>query len=79
MWDAVLPGIPASSRRDLGVFRARHAQALADAGEPDEAAAVAMDVIPLAAQTGSARMRAELAGVRQRMRPWQGQRPWRDL
>jgi hypothetical protein len=79
LWGEVIPAIPASSRRDLGVFRARHALALALAGEPEQAAALAAEVAPLVAATGSARMRAELSALRQPMRRWRGQRPWRDL
>ncbi len=73
LWEQIIPGITVSSRRDLGVFRARHAQALADAGEPDQAVAIVREVAPLVAQTGSARMAAELlSGVRGRMEPWNG-------
>jgi transcriptional regulator with XRE-family HTH domain len=75
----IIPGIPVSSRRDLGVFRARQAQALADAGEPEQAVVIAGEVVPLVAQTGSARMRAELSGLRQRMEPWNGEPPGRAL
>ena len=58
------------SRCDLGVFRARQAQALADAGEPERAVVIAGEVAPLVAQTGSARMRAELLRLSHRMEPW---------
>jgi hypothetical protein len=73
LWGQVLPDIPASSRRDLGVYRARQAQALAGAGEPEQAVTIAGEIVPLVAQTGSARMRAELAGLRRSMRPWKSQ------
>jgi hypothetical protein len=79
LWGQIIPGVPVSSRRDLGVFRARQAQALADAGEPEQAVAVAGEVVPLIAQTGSARMRAELFAVRQRMQPWNEERPGQAL
>jgi hypothetical protein len=79
LWDNVIPLLPASSRRDIGVFSVRHAQALAGAGDPDHAVAVAQDVMPVAVQSGSARMRAELHVLRQRMEPWRGDQPWRDL
>jgi lambda repressor-like predicted transcriptional regulator len=73
LWQQILPGIPGSSRRDLGVFRARHAQALAADGEPDQAVMIAREVAPLIAQTGSARMRTELlSGLRETMEPWRG-------
>jgi len=79
LWEEVIPGVPASSRRDLGVFAARHAQVLAGIGEPEHAVAIVQGTIPVAVQSGSARMRAELMAVRQRMEPWRGQQPWRDL
>jgi hypothetical protein len=78
-WDHVIPDIPASSRRDLGVYRARQAQALAAVGEPEQAVTIATELVPLAAQTGSARMRAELAGLRRSMRPWKTQPPGQAL
>ena len=79
LWEDIIPDVPASSRRDLGVFAARHAQSLAGMGEPEHAAAVAASVVPVAAQSGSARMRAKLAIVRSRMEPWRGEPAWRDL
>ena len=78
-WEQVIPALPASSRRDIGVYHARHAQALAGSGEPEQAVAVARDVVPVAAQSGSARMRAELLALRTEMEPWRGGQPWRDL
>ena len=79
LWGQIIPGIPVSSRRDLGVFRARQAQVLASAGEPEQAVAIAREVAPLIAQTGSARMRAELFALRRRMEPWNRQPPGRAL
>ena len=79
LWEQVIPALPASSRRDIGVYHARHAQALAGCGEPEQAVAVARLAAPVAAQSGSARMRAELHALRQRMEPWRGGQPWRDL
>ena len=78
-WEQVIPDIPRSSRRDLGVYRARQAQALAGTGEPEQAVAIAGEIVPLVAQTGSARMRAELAGLRRSMRPWRTQPPGQAL
>ncbi len=77
LWAALLPLTPRG--RDFGVFRARQAQALAVAGEPDQAAEVAASVVPLAASTGSARMRAELGVVRDRLAPWRRDRAGRAL
>jgi hypothetical protein len=72
-------GMSLRARRDIGVYHARHAQALAECGEPEQAVAVARLAAPVAAQSGSARMRAELHALRQRMEPWRGGQPWRDL
>jgi hypothetical protein len=79
LWGDVIPMLPASSRRDIGVFSVRHAQALAGAGEPEQAVTITRDVIQVAVQSGSARMRAELRTLRQRMEPWRGGESWRDL
>jgi hypothetical protein len=73
LWGEVLPMV--SPGRDWGVFTAR----LARAGEPERAADLAAEVVPVAASTGSARMRAELATLRDSMTPWRGQPPWRAL
>jgi hypothetical protein len=79
LWGTVIPLIPASSRRDIGVFSVRHAQSLAGSGDPDHAVVVARNAMPVAVQSGSARMRAELRVLRRRMEPWRGDQPWRDL
>jgi hypothetical protein len=79
MWEDIIPDIPASSRRDLGVYRVRQAHALADAGEPEQAVTIAAEVAPLTVTTGSARMRSELAGLRQRMKPWRREPAGRAL
>lgn len=77
LWDEVLPSL--SPGRDLGVFTARRARAHADAGEPDRAVQLAAEAAPVAVSTGSARITAELAAVRQAMTPWRGQPPWRAI
>jgi hypothetical protein len=79
LWGQVIPALPASSRRDIGVYHARHAQALAGCGEPEQAVNAARLAVPVAAASGSARMRTELHALRQRMEPWRGGQPWRDL
>lgn len=79
LWEQVIPALPASSRRDIGVYHARHAQSLAGCSEPEQAVNVARLAVPVAAQSGSARMRSELHALRQYMEPWRGGQPWRDL
>lgn len=77
LWDQVIPAT--SPGRDLGVFLARQAQAYATAREPERAAAVAEQSARLAISTGSARMRAELATVREHMKPWRRERAGRAV
>ncbi len=79
VWDRVMPTLAAGARRDLGVFRARQAQALALRNEPDKAVEIAAEVVGLAAETGSVRMKRELRGLAARMRPWAQERPGREL
>jgi hypothetical protein len=79
LWDSVIRALPASSRRDIGVFSVRHAQALAGTGDPEQAVTIARGVMQVAVQSGSARMRAELRALRKRMEPWRGEQTWRDL
>lgn len=70
LWEEIIPDIPVSESRDWGVFSARHAQALADAGEPEQAVATVAAIPLLVVKTGSARMRSELFTLRKRMEPW---------
>lgn len=77
LWESVIP--ETSPGRDLGVFLARQAQALAAAREPERATEVALSAVPLAVSTGSARMRAELTVLRDQMAPWRRERPGRAL
>lgn len=79
LWGNVIPMLPASSRRDIGVFSVRYAQAVAGSGDPEQAVTIARGVMPVAVQSGSARMRAELRALRRRMEPWRGEQTWRDL
>jgi hypothetical protein len=52
---------------------------LTESGEPEQAVAAVRQVVPVAVQSGSARMRAELGVLRNRMEQWRGLPPWRDL
>lgn len=79
LWGRLLPAFPAGARRDVGVFRARQAQALALLGEPEEAVRVAGQVVQLARETGSVRMWRELQGLQARMRPWADEEPGQEL
>ncbi len=79
LWEQIIPSMPRSSRRDVGVFRARQAQALADSGEPEQAVKAAAEIAPLVRETGSARMSAELFALRQHMNPWRDEPPGHAL
>ncbi len=70
LWDPLMKTMAGSARRDLGVFRARQAQALAVCGEPERAVEIAGEVAVIARDTGSVRMRRELADLQARMAPW---------
>ncbi|MET7454218.1 Twin-arginine translocation pathway signal [Streptomyces sp. NPDC005574] len=79
LWNQVLEGVPASARRDRGVYLARHATAAAGAGNPDEALEIARAAADIAIETRSARMTRELVILQRRMRPWQDSPVSRDL
>ncbi|WP_432086123.1 Twin-arginine translocation pathway signal [Streptomyces sp. bgisy095] len=71
LWTQVLDVVPGTARRDRGVYMARHATAVAVARDPEQAVEIAREVATIAVETGSARMRRELATLERVMRPWQ--------
>ncbi|TXS15535.1 Twin-arginine translocation pathway signal [Streptomyces sp. adm13(2018)] len=79
LWSQVLDVVPATARRDRGVYMARHATAAATARQPEQAVEIARDVAAIAVETRSARMRRELATLERAMRPWQDAPVGRDL
>ncbi|WP_338495624.1 Twin-arginine translocation pathway signal [Streptomyces sp. SJL17-4] len=79
LWSQVLEVVPATARRDRGVYMARHATAAATAREPEQAVEIARDVAVIAVETGSARMRRELTALERAMQPWQDAPVGRDL
>ncbi|ABW12263.1 hypothetical protein Franean1_2840 [Parafrankia sp. EAN1pec] len=79
LWQQVLATTPTHARRDRGVYLARQATACVqngDLGRAVEAGRLAADV---AVETGSVRIRRELAGLRQAAEPWKGTAVGRDL
>lgn len=58
------------SRRDAGFFRARRATALALSGEPDEAASVGLEAVPIAQETNSERTMRVLADASRALTLW---------
>ncbi|MFI1014387.1 helix-turn-helix domain-containing protein [Streptomyces sp. NPDC020965] len=79
LWRQVLNVVPETARRDLGVYLARHATAVATACEPDQALEIARTAADIAMETRSARMAGELATLRRAMRPWQDAPVGQDL
>ncbi|WP_158072960.1 MULTISPECIES: helix-turn-helix domain-containing protein [Pseudofrankia] len=79
LWAQLLMDIPSTARRDHGVYLTRFATACAQAGQPDQAVHLARQVVPIAAETGSARLRRELTALRHGMRPWKDARIATDL
>ncbi|MYY12599.1 Twin-arginine translocation pathway signal [Streptomyces sp. SID4919] len=70
LWGQLLTAVPATARRDLGVYLARHATAAATAQEPDQALEIAKKATAIVLETRSARMQGELGRLEKAMRPW---------
>ena len=79
LWGDVIDAQPGSYRRDSGVYLARHARALLAAGEPYEATSKARQAVTCFRDTGSARMRLELAKLRDHAGQWTSTSAGRDL
>jgi hypothetical protein len=79
LWGQVLAAVPATARRDRGVYLARHATAAAAAREPDHAVEIAREAAVIATETRSARVLRELATLERAMRPWHDAPVGRDL
>ncbi len=79
LWAQVLDIVPATARRDRGVYMARHATAAATAREPEQAVEIAREAAVIAVETRSARMRRELVALERAMRPWHDATVGRDL
>jgi hypothetical protein len=79
LWQQVLETTPASARRDRGVYLARKATVCVQNGDPGHAVDAGQLAADLAVETGSARIRRELAGLRQAAQPWKNTAVGRDL
>ncbi|UUN28201.1 helix-turn-helix transcriptional regulator [Streptomyces sp. FIT100] len=62
--------LPAGYHRDRGVYLAREAVALANAGEAEQAASVGLQALSIGEETGSARINRELAQLDESMNQW---------
>lgn len=65
--------LPEGYHRDRGVYLARAAVAHAGAGSPEEAAAVGLQALTIATDTGSGRIMRELVHLDRSLVPWQRQ------
>lgn len=79
LWGQVVRDQPQGYRRDSGVYLARYAAALLAAGEPVEATRRAARAVACLHDTGSARMRLELAHLRDQANRWTHTGAGRDL
>ncbi|TVL88512.1 DNA-binding protein [Streptomyces sp. SAJ15] len=73
LFTTAIKALPDGYHRDRGVYMARAAVAHAGAGAPDEAAAVGLQALTVANDTGSGRIVRELARLDKALVPWQRQ------
>ncbi|NXY98682.1 Twin-arginine translocation pathway signal [Streptomyces sp. BR123] len=79
LWTQLVADVPATARRDRGVYLARHAAAAASARKPDQAVGLAREAAAIALETRSARLVRELHSLKRTMTPWQDAPEGRDL
>ncbi|MEU6174301.1 helix-turn-helix domain-containing protein [Streptantibioticus parmotrematis] len=70
MFETAIHSLPPAYRRDRGVYLTRSAVAHACGGEPEQAAAAGLAALPIAAETGSARVFHEMALLDARLAQW---------
>ncbi|MFJ7063229.1 helix-turn-helix domain-containing protein [Streptomyces microflavus] len=73
VFTSAIQSLPDGYHRDRGVYMARAAVAHAGAGAPDEAAAVGLQALTVATDTGSGRIVRELTRLDKALVPWQRQ------
>lgn len=79
LWQQIIPASPSVSRRDIGVWTARHARSKAQQGDPDQALGMARAAVALTLETGSARGTRELAALAEDVTPWHDAQVGRDM
>ncbi|GAB3279988.1 hypothetical protein GCM10027589_06790 [Actinocorallia lasiicapitis] len=79
MWERILGSVPASARRDNGVFWTRQATALAAVPDPDRVVEIAASTATIVAETGSARLQRELMTLPTAAAGWKSTRAGREL
>jgi hypothetical protein len=70
LWTQIIPASPPISRRDVGVWSARHARVKASMGDPEHALDLARTAAVITMETRSARGANELLGLARDMRTW---------
>ncbi|WP_445270373.1 helix-turn-helix domain-containing protein [Streptomyces sp. DSM 41634] len=73
IFTSAIKSLPDSYHRDRGVYLARAAVAHSGAGSPEQAAAVGLQALTVARDTGSGRIIRELARLDKSLIPWQRQ------
>jgi hypothetical protein len=79
VWRQIIPDAPSTARRDIGVWVARQATLSASLREPECTVELARHAVKAALETGSARVRRELAAAKVTMTPWQTEPVGRDF
>jgi transcriptional regulator with XRE-family HTH domain len=79
VWQQIIPAAPSNARRDIGVWMARQATLSASLREPERTVEFARQAVKVAVETGSARVRRELAITEVTMAPWQAESVGQDF
>jgi hypothetical protein len=79
VWQQIIPAAPSTARRDVGVWVARQATLSASLREPERTVELARQAVKVALETGSARVRRELAATEVTMAPWQAEPVGQDF
>jgi transcriptional regulator with XRE-family HTH domain len=79
VWQQIIPAAPSNARRDIGVWMARQATLSASLREPEQTVELARHAVKVALETGSARVRRELATTEVTMTPWQAEPVGQDF
>lgn len=70
VWQQIIPAAPSTAHRDVGVWTARQATLSASLREPERTVELTRQAVRVALETGSARVRRELAATEITMAPW---------
>ncbi len=79
VWQQIIPAAPSTARRDVGVWVARQATLSASLREPERTVEFARHAVKVALETGSARVRRELAATEVTMTPWHAEPVGQDF